>query len=50
MKTFNPSAVGKTIGAILVILPSGYLAYGITGFCMGSILIGVLIFVSNLQE
>ena len=49
MVSFSPFAIARTIGALLIILPTGFLINELTGLCYGSIIFGILLIVSNMD-
>ena len=49
MNKTNPNGVARAIGLAMIVLPIGYLIEDLSGLCYASIVIGILLILSNLD-
>ena len=49
MNKTDPNGVARAIGLAMIVLPIGYLIEDLSGLCYASIVIGILLILSNLD-
>ena len=49
MNKTDPNGIARAIGLAMIVLPIGYLIEDLSGLCYASIVIGILLILSNLN-